>query len=140
MKYENESDIAAMVEKFERGTISDSEWRHEEHLIAACFYLANNDFETAVSKMRGGIRNLLDSFGADQSKYHETLTVAWMRIVADSIKANNGRDIADLCEYLCVTLDRDVPFRYYSRDLLLSDRARREYVDPDLAPFSGDYL
>lgn len=137
MKYENESDIAAMVAEFESGTIADSEWRHEEHLVTACFYLSQCDFATALAKMRAGILNLLTVFGADPSKYHETLTVAWMRIVNETRMANSGMDIADLCEKICVTLDSDVPFRYYSRDLLLSDRARREFVEPDLAPFSG---
>lgn len=140
MIYETEDQIHTMLGKFENATIADSEWRHEEHLVAACVYLSRHDFETALGKMRGGIKNLLRAFGADPAKYHETLTVAWMRIVESEVRKNDGSDIVRICASLCTTLDRDVPFRHYSRDLLLSDRARQRFVEPDIAPFSGDYL
>lgn len=134
MRYENEHEIALMVGKFEDGSIAESEWRHAEHLVTACFYLSKHDFQTALDKMRSGILNLLKAFGADSSKYHETLTVAWMRIVDESRKSNNAQDIAKICDEICDALDRDEPLKYYSREKLYSDAARREFVGPDLAP------
>lgn len=91
MRYKNESEIAAVVESFERGTISRENWRHAEHLTVALHYLSHHDDETALTKILGGIFNLLKAFEIDLSKempYHETLTVFWMRTVDDFIPNN----------------------------------------------------
>ena len=86
MKYKEESEITKLVESFERGTISRENWRHAEHLTVALYYLSHYDYETALTKMRGGIFNLLKAFEIDltvEMPYHETLTVFWMRTVEE---------------------------------------------------------
>ncbi len=135
MKYENEDKINSLVESFENGTISRDEWRHAEHLTVALFYLSNHEFETAYAKMRGGIFNLLKSFGVDLSKempYHETLTVFWMKIVENFLKSKNGTPILEICNELIAKFDKDYPLRFYSRELLFSDIARANFVEADL--------
>lgn len=133
--YENENEIRSLVKAFETGTISEKDWRHAEHLVTALFYLSNHDFETALAKMRGGIFNLLKSFGVDLSKempYHETLTIFWMRTVEDFKKSKNGASMPEICNELTVKFDKDYPLRFYSRELLFSDKARAEFVEADL--------
>lgn len=133
--YENENEILSLVESFETGTISEKDWRHAEHLVTALFYLSNHDFETALAKMRGGIFNLLKSFGVDLSKempYHETLTVFWMRTVEDFKKSKYGASITEICNELTGKFDKDHPLRFYSRELLFSEKARAEFVEADL--------
>ncbi|MBS1796490.1 MAG: hypothetical protein JSS81_21750 [Acidobacteria bacterium] len=131
MKYENENQIAAMVAAFENGTIADADWRHAEHLIAAYHYLSKHDFETALGKMRDGILNLLKAFGADSSKYHETLTVFWMRTVDDFRKSNPALAPAEACRLLTEKYGRDYVDAFYSPECLATDKARTEYVAPD---------
>lgn len=135
MKYKSEKEILTVVKSFENGTISREDWRHAEHLIVALYYLSHHDFETALVKMRNGIFNLLKSFGVDLSKempYHETLTVFWMRTVDDFRTSKNGASMPGICNELTETFDKNYPLRFYSREILFSDEARRKFIDADL--------
>jgi len=135
MKYENENAIKLLVEAFERGTVSESEWRHAEHLAVALFYLSNHDFETSLKKMRDGIFKLLGAFKVDLTKempYHETLTVFWMRAVDDFRKSRDGFPMTEICNELTANFDKNYPLRFYSRELLFSDEARTRFVEADL--------
>lgn len=135
MKYKNDEEITALVERFENGTISRAEWRHAEHLTVALFYVSNHDFETALSKMRKGIFNLLRAFEVDldrETPYHETLTVFWMRTVEVFGQSKNDVPLAEKANELIENFDKDYPLKFYRRELLFSDRARREFVAPEL--------
>ena len=136
MIYKNENDILKIVRAFENGTIARSDWRHNEHLTVAFYYALNHDFETALTKMRGGIFNLLKSFEIDLSKempYHETLTVFWMRTIFDLIGNRNKISFVETAnEVLQFCADKDLPLKFYSRELLFSDDARKNFVEGDL--------
>ena len=135
-KYETEAEILALVEAFETGAIAESEWRHAEHLIVGLYYLSEHDFETAVGKMRDGIFNLLRAFKVDLTKempYHETLTLFWMRTIEDFRKTSDGRSLPEKVTELAAAYDKDYPLRFYSRELLFSEKARAAYVEPDLS-------
>jgi hypothetical protein len=134
-KYKNENEIAALVETFENGTIEEKDWRHAEHLIVALYYLSKHDFETSLKKMRAGIFKLLRAFKVDLNKempYHETLTVFWMRTVDEFGRSKNGLSLAELAAALVENYDKDYPLRFYSRELLFSDKARAGFVAADL--------
>ena len=133
--YKTEDDIKTLVEAFENGTVSEADWRHAEHLVVALFYLSNHDFETALTKMRDGIFNLLRAFKVDLTKempYHQTLTVFWMRTVDDFRNKQNGAALSDVCNELVVKFDKNYPLKFYSRELLFSEKARAEFVEADL--------
>ena len=133
--YRHENEIKSLVETFEAGTISETDWRHAEHLTVALYYLSNHDFESALAKMRAGIFNLLRVFKVDLTKempYHETLTVFWMRAVKDFRQANADRSMVEICNRLTGEFDKHYPLRFYSRELLFSDRARAAFIAPDL--------
>ena len=94
--------------------------------------------ETATNKMRFGIFNLLKSFGIDLTKmmpYHETLTIFWMRTVDDFRRSKNSNSVVDIGNELIKTFDKDFPFKFYSRELLFSDKARAKFVESDLQKF-----
>lgn len=134
-KYKTDEDILAVVREFETGTIARDKWRHAEHLTVALYYLSRHDFETALVKMRDGIFNLLKSFGVDlnvEMPYHETLTVFWLRTVADFKNSKNGASIVEICNELVEKFDKDYPLKFYSREQLFSDEARAKLVEGDL--------
>jgi hypothetical protein len=137
-EYKDEASILALVESFESATVSRDDWKHAEHLVVALHYICNHEIETATDKMRTGIFKLLtDGFGVDLSKempYHETLTIFWMRTVAEFNASKNGASLSDKAKELVETFDKDYPLRFYSRDYLFSDEARASFVDPDLKP------
>jgi hypothetical protein len=137
-KYKDEDGILELVRSFEGATVSRDDWKHAEHLIVALHYLSKHDIEMATERMRSGIFKLLtEGFGVDLSKdmpYHETLTVFWMRTVADFNASKNGDSLPDKARELIERFDKDYPLRFYSREFLFSDAARSAFVEPDLKP------
>lgn len=135
MRYKDEREIAEVVRGFEDATISRDDWKHAEHLTVALHYLTLHDIETATAKMREGIFKLLAAFEVDLTKempYHETLTVFWMRTVADFNASKNGASMLDKMNELVARFDKDYPLRFYSREYLFSDDARARFVEGDL--------
>lgn len=135
MRFNDEKEIAEVVHGFEDATISRDKWKHAEHLTVALHYLSLHDIETATTKMREGIFKLLGAFGVDTTKempYHETLTIFWMRAVAEFNASKNGATLLDKANELVDTFDKDYPLRFYSREHLFSDEARAKFVEGDL--------
>ncbi len=134
-RYESEKEIYEVIRGFEDATIARDKWKHAEHLTVALHYLLLHDIETATAKMRSGIFKLLETFGVDMSKempYHETLTVFWMRTVAEFNNSKNGTPFLDKANELVASYDKDYPLRFYSRECLFSDEARATFVESDL--------
>jgi len=134
MKYKTEIEILAVVESFENGTIPRENWKHAEHLIVAHHYLSENDFDAALTKMRGGIFKLLRAFEVDLTKempYHETLTVFWMRTISDFKNSKNGCSLLEICNEMIKKFDKDYPLKFYSRERLFSDEARENFIKAD---------
>jgi hypothetical protein len=140
MKYKTEDEIVDLVSRFETGTISREDWRHAEHLIVALYYICNSPgLSDAYKKIRRNLLNHLRAIGVDFSKempYHETITFFWMRMVLKYKESKNGYSIIEMIRELLETCgDKDLPLKYYSRELLFSERARSEFVEPDLREF-----
>lgn len=135
MKYETEEEILEIIKNFENCTIKRGTWGHPEHLILAYHYSINNDFETALTKMRDGIFRLLESFEVDLTKempYHETMTVFWMQTVFTFLETNADESMIETINKLIAKFGKDYPLKFYSQDLLFSDKAREKFVESDL--------
>jgi len=136
-KYKDESEVLDLVRSFEDATIPHADWKHAEHLVVALYYVTDNDLETAYSKMRSGILNLLEhGFKIDLKKempYHETITLFWMGVVADFNASKNGASLLEKANEVAYKWDKDYPLKFYSRELLFSDEARAEFIPADLA-------
>lgn len=140
MNYKNENEILDVVRSFEDGTISREKWKHREHLTVAFYYIKNSkSLLEATDKMRVGIFNLLKSFGVDLKKempYHETMTRFWMNLTDGFAKTQNGYSIVETTNLILENFgDKDLPLKFYSRELLFSERARKEFIEPDLEEF-----
>ncbi len=136
MKYESEDDVLEVIENFENCTIERGTWGHPEHLILAYHYSINNDFETALNKMRDGIFRLLESFEIDLAKempYHETLTVFWMKTIGEFAKDKSGYSV-EIINEMIEKYDKHYPGKFYRHENLFSDKARTEFVKPDKKP------
>ena len=136
-KYADESEVIDLVRSFEDATISRDDWHHAEHLVVALYYLTHHDIDTATTKMRDGIFKLLrETFEVDLTKempYHETLTVFWMRTVAEFKASKNANSLLDNANEVAARFDKDYPLRFYSRERLFSDEARVKFIGSDLA-------
>ncbi len=135
MRYKNEKEIEEVVRTFEDATINRDAWKHAEHLTVALHYLCLYDMDIATEKMRTGIFKLLKAFEVDLNKempYHETLTIFWMRTVADFNASKNGDCLLDKANELVAEYEKDYPLKFYSREYLFSDDARARFVASDL--------
>lgn len=134
--FESEKEIRDLVRSFEEATVSRDDWRHAEHLVVGLYYLDRHGMETATAKMRDGIFNLLTrGFSVDLTKempYHETLTVFWMRTTDQFNSSKDGASLMQKANEIVETYDKDYPLKFYSRDLLFSDKARAGFVESDL--------
>lgn len=136
VRFGSEAEILTVVRDFEAAAINREDWKHAEHLAVGLYYVLNNEKAAALMKMRGGIMNLLvNGFGLDISKempYHETLTVFWIDAIAKFAAENTTLSLLDKANLLIDTHDKDMPFRFYSKEHLFSKKARAEFVEPDL--------
>ena len=136
MKYTNETEITDLVLSFENASIARGVWKHREHLVVALYYATHHKLDEAIDVMRRGLFHLLtEGFKVDLEKempYHETLTVFWMKTVADFNASKNGASLVDKANELVESYDKDYPMRFYSRELLFSDEARGKFVEGDL--------
>lgn len=65
------------------------------------------------------------------AKYHETLTVAWMAIVAERLASTPDLDWdAFAATHTELFARPSLVHRYYADDLLKSDRAKRVFILP----------
>ena len=122
----------AFARAFERGQITPSEFDHRAHVRLAWVYLREErSVDAALPRVRDAIRRFAKAAGVPE-KYHETLTVVWMRLLhAASARVPASCDFAELLVRCPELGDRDLPLRYYSRDRLFSDRSRAAWVPPD---------
>jgi hypothetical protein len=104
---------SAFVRAFERGEILAADFHHAEHLRLALAYLAESgSVDEASERMAAALRRFAAAAGHPE-KYHHTLTLFWMRMVAR-------------------LLDKDLPLAYYSSERLWSDEARAGWLTPDI--------
>jgi len=115
---------------FEAAAIARKEWTHEAHVRMAWLYLRRLPFAEALEKVRAGIRKLNAKIGSPDA-YHDTITVAHVRVIASRLRAGEGyptfRDRnPDL-------FDRTFPalLRHYTKDRLYSPEARAAFIEPD---------
>ena len=104
---------------------------HREHLELAWSYLERYPAPTAAQTMASAIRHLAAAHG-DASKYHETLTLAWVGLVAVH---RERRPAATFEQFLSLNqelLDQRLLDGHYSAATLWSDEARSVLVAPDL--------
>jgi hypothetical protein len=119
-------------EAFESLKIPNGSFRHREHIRIAWIYSTHFSGEEALSRMVDGIRAFAKHHGAE-SKYHHTITLAWMRLVHHAVRSMPpGGDFTSFVAAHPHLLDPQILGQYYSPEKLKSDAARRAWFDPDL--------
>ncbi len=118
------------------------EWTHEAHL-AACTWIARDRSDINIEReLPGIISRYNESVGGindDNQGYHETITQVYIA----GVKAHLAAVGSEMALYEAVNLlllsahgRRDLPLRFYSKELLFSVPARRSFVEPDRASLS----
>lgn len=111
------------------------DFSHRAHLRLAYIYLSENDADKSSELMRVTLNRFLIHNGVDPAKFHETLTRAWILAVHHFM--NRTRDSKSADEFISMNpemLDTKIMMTHYSAEVLFSDEARTEFVQPDLDP------
>jgi hypothetical protein len=134
-----EIDDETLWNAFTRGTLPKAEWRHRAHVRVAWMFLERYELDAAHALMRVGIVRLNAVHGLVESLergYHETLTRGYLVLVAAARKTRMNRtDTSSTFVDACAdAIGPEAILRHYSREHLLSAKARALFVEPDLAP------
>jgi len=134
--YNDQAEIEAVVEGFESCTTAKDDFSHAKHLTVAVFYLYELSEPEATAKMRAGLLRFLNHHGIGPAKFHETLTVFWIKIVRafvleldpkTSLLEMTNRSLEQFANSVLV-------LEYYDEKRLFSDGARQGWMAPDLKP------
>jgi hypothetical protein len=119
---------------FEDLSFPADQFHHREHIRVAWLYLKSSDATRAAERMTAGILRFANHHGATQ-KYHHTLTLAWMRLVAAAlVETPEGHGFTKFLAEHPELRDKDLLKKYYSPELLQTNYAREGWVEPDLQP------
>ena len=120
-------------------TLPKAGWTHEAHISMTCWLLIERPDIRPERDLPGLIRRYNESVGGlndDTQGYHDTITRVFLHGVRLFLsEADQSDPLHALVNDLLLSPmgDRDWPFRFYSRERLLSVAARRAFVAPDLA-------
>jgi hypothetical protein len=120
---------------FEAGAIAPGAFDHRAHVRLAYVYLAGHDTAAATTQMRTALQAFIRQHGIPESKYHETLTRAWILAVRHFMKRTPAAASADA--FIAANpelLDSKIMLTHYSTALLFSPEARAGFVEPDASP------
>lgn len=120
------------IDALENGAIDAGSFDHEGHMYLAWLYLGEFSPPIAIERFSHALRKLTVRLGVPE-KYHETITWMFLLLIQErraqakqqdwfSFRRNNDDLFAGGIEVLQ---------RYYSSELLWSERARLSFVLPD---------
>jgi len=130
-------DDAELWAAFTTHAIPHASWNHEAHVRTAFLFADRFDLDEAHLRLRAGIIRMNERHGLIETGargYFETLTRVWLVLVADAKLRSGARESRELLARCPELLDRALPLRHYSKERLMSVRARAVFVEPDLAP------
>jgi hypothetical protein len=117
---------AEFLAAFHACTLPPSFFHHADHLRLAWLHIHNHPLEAAVDNVRQGIQAYAKHLSKPEL-YHETLTVAWVRLIA-------SHDEPTFDEFLRLNesrLNAELLHRFWSPERLQSEAARKVWLAPD---------
>ena len=147
-----DAEIDDLAARFTAATIRRADWTHQAHLVVGAWHVHRFGADGALARLRAGIHRLNEANGVANTAtegYHETITAAYVRLLARALAdlgdLGNWGSHAPLADRVGALLagpvgDKAALSRHYSREVLMSPRARAEWVPPDRAPLPEPYV
>ncbi len=123
-------DDKQFLESFEQCSLGGKCWTHAAHVRIGWIILeTSNNFDEALTRLRSGIMK----FNSTQNSigYHETITVAFARIIAS--RRNAGGTWKIFSEVHTDLFQKNCLEEFYSAESLKSNEARKNFIEPDRA-------
>ena len=119
----------------EAGTLPPADFDHRAHVRAVYVYLTESPPDEATARMRTALLAFLEHQGVPASRYHATITQAWILAVRHFMARTPDSESADaFIDANPRLLDRSIMLTHYSAELLFSPGARAGFVEPDRGP------
>ena len=134
-----EAEIDDFIAAFEAGTLPKARWTHGAHLLTGACYVHRFGESAATDRMRTCVRRYNEAVGGqntETSGYHETVTVAWIKLLAKLLRESKPIGRAEFAHLAVERFqhDRGILRRYYDFDVVNSVDARKRWIPPTLAP------
>jgi len=120
------------IESLENATIDAEAFDHEGHIYLGWLYLERYPLADGIKRFTNDLRRLTRKLGVP-GKYHETISWFYLLLIEErrSVSpANNWFGFRRANNDLFCR-DNSILERYYSKELIYSDRARQSFVLPD---------
>lgn len=131
-----------LVQAFLDHSLPKSGWTHHAHLRVGIWHVLRHGTDQALDLLRSRIRAYNEATGVANTPsggYHETITRFYILVIDGFLRTSDvSRPIDELAQELIARHgDKELPLRFYSRELLFSPYARAHWVDPDLSPIAA---
>src|SRR5947209_8530046 len=127
-----EAELATLI----AGEIDPKKFPHSEHLRFAYEMLSRHSFAETVSLFSAGLKKLATKSGRPEL-YHDTMTIAFLSVVADRRAQSQARDWTAFIAENSDLLEKSCLERWYDRRRLTSDLARQNFLLPLPSRLSG---
>jgi hypothetical protein len=122
------------LRQFEATTLPKKQWTHEAHLRMAYLYLGQGQ---NIEALLPCVRERIQAYNLAQSNkngYHETITIAFLRIVQSRMRRGNAQTFAVFKAENPGIFQSTYLGRHYSEAILFSPEARQTFIPPDREP------
>ncbi len=127
-----DAELAAILSAI---TGPSGEFRHRQHIHLAFLAVRRYGMPEATARICDWIQRIAAYERAPQ-KYHDTVSRAWVEIVAHHADGYPGcADFDTFARRHPALLDKRLLSRHYRSSTLAAAPARRGWVEPDLLPF-----
>ena len=122
-----------LFDSFVDTSLPADQFHHPQHVQVAWLFVLKYGMPGALAEFTAAIKRFADAKGAT-GLYHETITWAFLLLIAE----RQARNPAQTWEtFAAANTDLlvwkpSILGRYYSKDLLASDLAKRTFLMPDL--------
>ena len=117
---------------FEGGRIDPARFHHREHVLISYELLERHPFPEALLHLARGLRLLAASAGKPEI-YHETITAAFLALIAERRLAGSHRDAEDFLARNPELLRKELLSELYGPARLHSVLARKTFILPERA-------
>lgn len=137
--FENDAAILHVGEGLLARTLPREEWTHEAHLAASTWIVRDRPDivpERDMAKIISSYNVSVGGVNDDTQGYHETITQVYVAgVKAHLAEVGTAMPLFEAVNALLLSARgrRDLPLRFYSKELLFSIPARRALVEPDRA-------
>ena len=123
--------------RFVRGEIPAADFPHREHVRMAFEMLRRHDFAETVLHYSRALRAMTAKAGKPKA-FHQTITIAFLAVISERMEQRRlggaAEDFTAFARGNPDLFEKSVLTRWYGRERLTSEAARRTFLLPEPSP------